>query len=165
MSGFKKIMVALGMSDYSQGIFNYAVKLASALDARILAVNVINSRDVEAVRKITAMGFNVDGEHYVAGVRKEREAFLADLIAHSGFPKDRVRCKVILGNPMDALLRAILEETPDMIVMGPKGRTDLEHVLVGSVAEKLFRRSPITVVSYRDERLAERLRKRILRDH
>lgn len=161
MSDFKKIMVALGITEYSEGIFNYAAKLASALDSDILVVNVINSRDVEAVRRVSAMGYNVDGEHYVDGVRKEREAFLADIVARSGFPEARVRKEVALGNPMDALLRVVLRENPDMVVMGPKGRTDLEHVLVGSVAEKLFRRSPVTVVSYRDEKLAERLKKRI----
>ena len=40
----------------------------------------------------------------------------------------------------------------DMIVMGVKGRTDLQHAFVGSVADKIFRRSPVTVISYRDEK-------------
>jgi len=163
VSDFKKILVASGIDDYSGGIFNCAARLALALDAEILVVNVIHSRDVEAVRTISAMGFDVDGEHYVEGVRKERDAFLSDMIRRSGFPENRVRRMVLPGNPMDVLLRAIVEEGPDMIVMGPKGRTDLEHVLVGSVAEKLFRRSPVTVVSYRDEKIAERLKKRMPR--
>jgi nucleotide-binding universal stress UspA family protein len=48
-----------------------------------------------------------------------------------------------------------------MIVMGVKGRTDLQHVFVGSVADKIFRRSPVTVISYRDENHAEHLKKNI----
>jgi nucleotide-binding universal stress UspA family protein len=66
-----------------------------------------------------------------------------------------------IGNPIDELLKLILAEDIDVIVMGPKGRTDLEHILVGSVAEKIFRRSPATIISYRGDKVAERLKKRI----
>ena len=66
-----------------------------------------------------------------------------------------------VGNPVDELLKLIVKEHIDMVVMGVKGRTGLEHVLIGSVADKLFHNSPVPVVSFRDEKNAERLRKRI----
>lgn len=58
-------------------------------------------------------------------------------------------------------MKIALRENVDLIVMGLKGRSEIEHVLVGSVAEKMFRRSPITIVSYRGQKEAERLRKRV----
>ena len=48
-----------------------------------------------------------------------------------------------------------------MIVMGVKAKSEFVHAFTGSVAEKLFRRSPVTIVSYREDSIAERLRKRI----
>ena len=65
------------------------------------------------------------------------------------------------SHSVDELLKTIVKENVDMVVMGLKGRTDLEHVLVGSVAEKLFRKSPVPVVSHRDKNSAEKLRQRL----
>jgi hypothetical protein len=58
-------------------------------------------------------------------------------------------------------VKIALRENVDLIVMGLKGRSEIEHVLVGSVAEMMFRRSPITIVSYLGQKEAERLRKRV----
>lgn len=58
-------------------------------------------------------------------------------------------------------MKIALRENVDLIVMGVKGCSEIEHVLVGSVADKMFRRSPITIVSYRGQKEAERLRKRV----
>ncbi len=61
-------------------------------------------------------------------------------------------------NPIKKVMVAVREKV-DLLVMGVRGRSDLEHVLVGSVAEKLFRRSPIPILSYRDEKSAARIKK------
>jgi nucleotide-binding universal stress UspA family protein len=157
MGKTKKIMVALALAEHSQGIFDYAVDLATSLNADLIVANVINERDVRAVSQVSSMGYNVDGEHYIAGVREERMRVGETIVKASAFPSDRVTTVVRVGNPVKELLAVAVEEKVDMIVMGPRGRTDLEHFRIGSVAEKLFRKSPITVVSYRDEKHATRL--------
>jgi len=56
-----------------------------------------------------------------------------------------------VGHPSDKLIQIIEEEGIDLVVMGAKGRSDLPHALLGSVAQKLFRHSPVPVLSYRDK--------------
>ena len=161
MKNVRKVLVALAFSEYAEGTFEFAADFAQSTGAELIVASVINERDVESVRTISAMGYTVDGEHYVKNIKAERARLLEDIISASGRPRDRIRTVFAVGNPMDELLRLIVKESVDVVVMGPKGRTDLEHVLVGSVAEKIFRRSPATVISYRDGKVAERYKRRI----
>jgi len=161
MDDIKNILVALAFSSYSEGIFNYAVKIAQKFNAKIIAGSIINSRDVSAVGTIASMGYEVDSDHYVGGIKQEREKMLEQFLEKSSLNRDKIRTIIKVGNPINELLKLIVIEDVDMVVMGTKGRTDLENAFVGSVADKLFRRSPVPVISYRDEKNAERLRKRI----
>jgi nucleotide-binding universal stress UspA family protein len=161
MDEIKKIMVAVGFSEYAKGIFNYSENLAKNLGAELIVANIINSRDVEAVTAITNMGYDLDPERYIKELKEERRNGFEEIIKNATLSRDSIKLILQVGNPADKLLKIILEENVDLVVMGVKGRTDLEHIFIGSVAEKLFRRSPVTVVSYRDEKNRQRLRKHI----
>lgn len=161
MNKFNQLLVTLAFSDYTEGIFNYASDLAMSLDANLTVVTVINERDIRAVSTISSMGYEVDGEHYIDTIRKERSDLLETYRQAADYPAERLNVIFKIGNPIVEILKICAEKEIDMIVMGVKGRTNLEHALVGSVAEKMFRRSPVTVVSYRDPVNAERLKNRI----
>jgi nucleotide-binding universal stress UspA family protein len=163
MGQIKKILVAMASTEYCRGIFDYSATLARALDAELVIASIINSRDIDAVRQVAAMGYAVDGENYVAGIKETRKQDIDAILDDTTFPRERIRTLIKVGNPVDELLKIMIRESVDMVVMGLKGRTDLEHILMGSVAEKMFRRSPVTVVSYRDEAQAKKLRNRFYR--
>lgn len=161
MGTIQKIMVAVGLTEYSEETIRYAVSVAECTQAELVVASVINDRDVQAVGTIAAMGYDVQEEHYVDGVKQERMQMLEKILAGISYPTAKIRSVFKVGNPLEELLKTALEEKVDLIVMGIKGRTDLEHVLVGSLAEKIFRRSPVPVLSYRDEKNARRLRQHI----
>jgi nucleotide-binding universal stress UspA family protein len=162
MKKIEKIMVPVAFSPYSQGIVDYALMLASSLDVqKLIFVSVINQRDVDAVETITAFGYEVDGSHYVEEIKKQRTEALDKLLEKSDFPPERMKLIITVGKPARKILKHALSEEVDMIVMGVKAKSEIAHAFTGSVAERLFRRSPITIVSYRDEEIAARLRKRI----
>ena len=158
----KKILAPLAFSPYAEGILRFAADLAKAFGAQLAVVNVINERDLEAVRKITAFGYKVDTEHYLQTLIQERRDELSKLLARVGLDEEAVDFHFEVGNPAEKLLQLVVKENVDGVVMGVKNR-DIRTLFTGSVAERVFQRCPVTVISYRDEDISAHLRKRIER--
>ena len=72
---------------------------------------------------------------------------LQDLVR--GTFKGTWEVEVAAGNPADAIVRVAKERAADLIVMGTHGRTGLQHVLLGSVAEKVVRLAGCPVLTVR----------------
>ena len=56
---------------------------------------------------------------------------------------------VVKGIPFVEIIKAAKDNQVDLIVMGTHGKTGLEHILIGSVAERVIQRSPCPVLSVR----------------
>ncbi len=156
----KKILVPIAFSKYSKGILKYAANLAEVLGAHLLVVNVVNERDLEAVERISAFGYKVDGEHYVDTLQEERESKLNEFFDGLTLPDEQVSFKFRVGEPTHELLKMVVKEQVDMVVMGMKTK-DIKHIFAGSVAERMFRKCPATIVSYREDDIAEKLERRV----
>ena len=110
MKNIRKVLVAIAFSDYAEGIFTFAADFVESTGAELMVASVINERDVESVRTISAMGYEVDGEHYIENVKREREQILQSITSHSDLARDRIRTIFMVGNPLDELLNLIEEE-------------------------------------------------------
>jgi nucleotide-binding universal stress UspA family protein len=62
------------------------------------------------------------------------------------------QAKAILrsGVPWREILSAVEDVAADLVVMGTHGRRGVSHALLGSVAEKIVRLSPVPVLTVRD---------------
>lgn len=158
----KKILVPIAFSKYSQGILNYAAGIAEPLGAELLVVNVINERDLQAVNKIASFGYKVDTESYLKTLKGEKREELKKLTESMTLPDELVSFSFRVGDPTNELLKLVVDKNIDMVIMGIKTH-DVRHIFAGSVAERMFRKCPVTVVSYRDEEISERLLKRFMR--
>jgi nucleotide-binding universal stress UspA family protein len=58
-----------------------------------------------------------------------------------------VSAEVRLGLSSEALLEAIQEHDPDLVVLGTRGHTGLKHLLLGSTAERVVQHSPCPVLT------------------
>jgi universal stress protein A len=62
--------------------------------------------------------------------------------------------RVQAGVPFEEIVKVAGEERSDLIVMGTHGRTGLDHLLLGSVAERVIRLAPCPVLTVRQRRTA-----------
>lgn len=72
---------------------------------------------------------------------------LAELIPSDQKPKGGLTVSTVIGTPIDRILDYIKHSHIDLVVMGTHGRGPVGHLLLGSVAERLVRRSPVPVLT------------------
>ena len=80
-----------------------------------------------------------------ATLREDREKIYNDQYLSHIKDKTKVRIVTESGREDKKILGFARKENIDIIVIGTHGRTGIEHVFFGSVAEKIIRRSPIPV--------------------
>jgi len=66
-------------------------------------------------------------------------------------PKTPVQRLLVEGNPATAILNVAREINCDLIVMGTHGRTGLNRLLNGSVAEEVVRKAPCLVLTVKSD--------------
>ncbi|MGA7920879.1 MAG: universal stress protein [Candidatus Acidiferrales bacterium] len=84
-----------------------------------------------------------------AALEAEEEDALAEM-KRVGYRLESVHHETTIQRGMDvwsAVEQAIQEDHIDLIIVGTSGRTGTEKLLLGSVAEEIFRRSPVPVLT------------------
>jgi nucleotide-binding universal stress UspA family protein len=109
----------------------YVVDLASLPDESVLESAVDNKEELDVARREHA-------QQILANSERVAEEYGADIDTQQGE-----------GYTVEEILDYTEDHGIDQIIMGSHGRTGLNRVLVGSVAEKVTRRAtvPVTIVS------------------
>jgi len=149
MNNIKRIVVGVDFSVYSPRVLKYAAESAERMSAEIVAVNVINQRrikdtmtvihDEETCRQIM--------ETYVNDETEKRKMKM-DVLINSWVPEE-VSYRVIIrtGMTFEEILKVIDDEDADLLIISSRGRTNFQDYMFGTTAEKLFRHSPVSVLS------------------
>ena len=147
----KRILVPLDEAVQAETVIEAVAALARGAGATIRLLHVAPPPDnvLDEERRILAYA---DQE----GERLEIEALDYLRRASAGIGDVAVECAVRFGNPVREILEDAEAWQADLIAMATRGRGSLSRVLLGSVAEHVFRRStaPVMLVRAAHERPA-----------
>jgi nucleotide-binding universal stress UspA family protein len=145
MRDFKTILFATDFSESSDYAFQYAYSLAKKFNARLLLVHVINEPVDLRGFYVPHISFEKLEEEIEEGAQKMMEKFCRTHIRDY----DNYESIIVPGIPYDEIIKKATDNSADLIILGTHGRTGLDHVLFGSTAEKVVRKSPVPVMTIR----------------
>jgi len=86
---------------------------------------------------------------YLGQLRKEADRHLERLADRASQVGLSVKKQVVIGIPSQKITAIARDNGDDLVVVGTHGRTGLEHVLLGSTAERVIRGAPCPVLAVR----------------
>ena len=144
MIPIKRILVPTDFSDPAAAALRLATSFAQDMNARLYLVHVVPEPYAYPWgTEMSAFPINDVLAQSEEGARQH----LNSLAAETGLPADRVVTQALVGTPVDQVLEMVKEHQIDLIVLGTHGRGLVGHLLLGSVAERVVRRSTVPVLT------------------
>ncbi len=147
MNPFSTILVAVDFSDSSDNAFQMALSMAKSYSARLIVLHIINEPVDMRGFYVPHISFAELESEIKEGAEKMMESFCNDHLADF----DNYESLVVSGLPYEGIIDQAEKNSADLIVIGTHGRSGLDHVLFGSTAEKVVRKSHIPVLTVRLE--------------
>ncbi|MGD0117394.1 MAG: universal stress protein [Candidatus Binatus sp.] len=145
----KKILAPIDFSTHSMEALRGAMELAKDVGAEVHLMHVIAphhhfiplplATNAEESRELVREAAMIEqAEEELARIKKDDFA-----------DSKKVFTFAVVGAPVQKLVDYAKEQEIDLIVMSTHGRTGGDHILVGSVTEKVVRNAPCSVLVFR----------------
>ena len=142
----EKILFPTDFSDVSKKALDYIKQLKGAGTEEVVVLHVIDEREIEHIAHLPELNVSIEEleKRREAYAREEMKAIEAEL-KKSGFA---VKTRIEKGIPFRDILKAEEEEDVSVVVIGSHGKSCVTEMLLGSVSEKVVRKSskPVFVV-------------------
>jgi len=140
---YEHILLPTDGSDGVSTIAEHAGSLAEQYDATVHVLSVVDTRN-----RFEGPTMGLGSDAWEDAQREQAERAVED--AAAALPDDvTIERHVESGVPHTEILDYADDAGIDLIVMGTHGRTGIDHYLIGSIAERVVRQSPVPVVTVR----------------
>lgn len=146
MTGFHRVLFAANLADWSRTAFDSACDLTRRSGGRLDVLNVIDPIQFPGPPE------NLEFLSVLPGDTPEHRAQVdaqMRAVYHAEDPLN-IHFHIWVGDPSEEVVRAADDLDADLVVLGTRGRTGVDRVVWGSVAESVLHRSRRPVVVVRD---------------
>lgn len=143
------ILVPFDFSDEAQHAFDLAQQIATKAQCKLKLVHIV---EVPTTQSFSTMGeMNLDSAQlnqiYMIELVEKRKRQLNEIEEQHQNKPYQFTTRISFGNPYAGISKEIAEIKADLVVMGSKGSSGLEELLVGSNTEKVVRHSLCPVIT------------------
>lgn len=152
-----KILVAVDFSPVGREVAHAGYRLAKKIGSEITFFHCapqtsrfLQGYDIKAFVSSTGK----DEQKKIGEMAKQKlHKIMEDVFAENGVAESlEIEEEVVFGEPGDELLKFAKEKKTDLIIVGYKSYSMIEHLLVGSTASKVARYAPCSVMIYRPDK-------------
>jgi nucleotide-binding universal stress UspA family protein len=148
---FKRIILAVDGSKVSKKAAKKALSLSKKTGINVTAIHVLQVPVPTLPPARVAMGSVRTNYSYYPELKKtmkeQGESILNEIKEIATSMQTNVKTKIVEGTPDDEIIK--FANKNDIIIMGSKGHSTLDRILVGSVSEKVLHHSNATVMIVR----------------
>ncbi len=137
---YKKILIPTDSSEISIEASRHALEIAKAMGSRVYAIYVV---DIVPFIGLPTEGLWESMKEILEEEGRESLKKIEDSAKKMGV---EVKSEILEGNPAKEILNYAERKKVDLIVMGTTGKSGLDKLLLGSVAEKVSKGSHCPVL-------------------
>jgi nucleotide-binding universal stress UspA family protein len=144
----KKILVPTDFSKTSLTALDVAFDIAKKSGASIFLLNVVEEAGKDSTR-ITGEWQKADWEEklFIYKLLERAENQLTKVVQDAKYDAVKMIGELRLGNPFHGMNSIIAEQKVDLVVMGTRGVTNLETMLIGTNTERVVRNSSCPILT------------------
>ena len=141
----RRVLTPIDFSDASETALRHAKEIALTQGAEIDLLHVVDKPMFPSAYGVDSA--EVSTEELLDKAEQGLGDLARDIVGH-----EHAMVKAVAGHPVEEILNYVEKNDVDLLVIATHGRTGLNRLLIGSVAERVIRQSPIPVFLVKPER-------------
>lgn len=149
---YRKILLPTDGSENAEKAGRHALWIASTTNAEIMVLNVFESPNI-AVLPFSVLPGTDEGLYEQLmeeghGIAEDFREKLEEIKLKGKYQNIKINTIVREGKPYNEILKTVIENGSDLVVMGASGRHGIDRITLGSVTERVVRgsKAPVMVI-------------------